>query len=394
MKTCFASFEYPPSITGGAGVYAKFMSRELAKLGHEVHVISPTTEHFFTRKVENDLIVHRIPIIDRPLLKIPSYWLKLRRFYKELDTLEGFDLLHGNVTSDLSLTKNLVKIPRVVTIHHLARSTFQMINPSCFEMLQNPEGEVGIAAWLEKETIDFDKRVITRADKVITVSNFVKRCIVNIYRIPESKIEVIYNGICQDYEPGENDILQMRNKYGSNGSIVLFVGRLEKRKGLPFLLKAFKTVSKSTKSTLVIAGSGRVEPFRSLATALGIGERVAFTSFVDYETLKKLYHACDVFVLPSLLEGFGLTILEAMAAGKPIVAFNVGGIPEVMRDDVHGRLIDPKKPNELANAIIYFIENAQLSVKVGKRNRDYVAREFSWKKTAKQTERLYRSLIR
>lgn len=394
MKTCFVSFEYPPLITGGAGVYAKFMSRELAKLGIEVHVISPTTERFLTKQVEKDLIVHRIPIIDRPLLKIPSYWLRLRRFYKELETLEGFDLLHGNVTSDLSLTKNLVKIPRVVTLHHLAHSTFQVTNPSCLEMIQNPEGEVGIVTWLEKKIIDFDKRVITRADKIITVSNFVKRCIVNVYRVPESKVEVIYNGICQDYEPIENDILQVKKKYGLQGSMILFVGRLEKRKGLPFLLKAFRTVSKSTKSTLVIAGSGRVEPFRSFAVALGIGKRVVFTGFVDDGTLKKLYHACDVFVLPSLLEGFGLTILEAMAAGKPVVAFNVGGIPEVMRDDIHGKLVDLKKPNELANALLYFIENPQLSRKIGKRNRDYVVRKFSWKKTAKQTERLYQSLIR
>jgi len=398
LKVCFVSFEYPPFILGGAGVYAACLCRELAKLGHEIHVVSSSTSPFPENYAENEVFVHRVPIVNRPFLRVSSFWLRLRKRYEKLKRdLRGFDLLHSNVISDFSLTKDLVEAPRVVTIHHLARTSFELINPSFLEMLLHPGGELGLVSWAEKKSMDFDKIVVTRSDRVIASSNFVKRSIISNYKVPSSRIAVTHYGVYpEDYECTENEILEVKKKFGlMNESVILFVGGLGTRKGLPVLLQAFKLISKrqKKKSKLLLVGSGEQEPIRKLADSLGIGARVVLTGFVSGAMLKRLYNACDVFVLPSFLEGFGLTLLEAMAAGKPIVASNAGGIPEVVEDGVHGKLVNPGKPEELAEAIAFLIKNPQSAKEIGEKNKKYVTRNFGWKKTAELTEKLYETLF-
>lgn len=396
MKICFVSAEYPPFTVGGAGVYAKNLSYELAKLGHEVHVISLGFDRGVRDSIEDDVLVHRVPVLNKPFLKIPFYWLRLRRFFKKLDkNLSGFDLLHGNVTSDFSLTKDLVKAPRVVTLHHLSRTTFRLVHPSFSEMLSNLGGEVGLISWLEKNTLDFDRVVITRADKVIAVSRFVKRDIILTCRVPSSKVKVIYNGVrAEDYVHSNEEIEKIKKRFGiTDDFLILFVGRLERRKNLPFLFKAFKLLPKWKKSKLVIVGSGKQEPFRRLANSIHISKQVIFTNFIDDVTLRTLYSACDLFVSPSFIEGLGITLLEAMAAGKPVVAPNVGGIPEVVKDNLQGKLVYQRRCDELAEAMAFFMENPDASRRIGRQNREYVTKNFSWERNAKLTEEIYKSLV-
>lgn len=385
---------YPPFAAGGAGVYAGCLCRELANLGHEVHVITPQFGSERTNQLENGVVVHRIPVIRKPSLWIPCYWFNVRSYYRMLHKKLHFDVLHGNVNGDLTLTRRLVDLPRVVTIHHLGRTSFETLNPSFFELLRNPSGELGFASWIEKKTLDFDKIVIERANKVITVSNFCKQEIAVKYKVPISKISVVQNGIypekyvCQEHEIDET----RRRLNGDDDFLILSVGRLERRKGLPLLLKAFRLVSQEEKARLIIVGSGEQGPFRQLANSLGIDTRVTFLGSIDDLALKRVYGACDLFVSSSYLEGFGLVLLEAMASGKPIVALDVGGIKEVVKDGVHGKLISCPDSSELADAMMHFAKNRELAERIGKRNRTYVMESFSWTRTAKLTEHLYENL--
>lgn len=395
MRICFASMWYPPFPAGGAGVYAECLCQELAKLGHEVHVITPRFGCERREGIEKGVVVHRIPVINKQWLWIPCYWLSVRSYCKVLRRkMGGFDVLHGNVNSDISLTKDVVSEPRVVTLHHLGRTAFERVNPSLFELIRNLGGELGLASWIEKNTLDFDKVVTRRADKVITVSEFCKQEIVTKYGLPSSKISVIQNGVYpEDYVYSKHEAEAMRKRLGDNDDfLVLFVGRLERRKGLSLLLKAFKLVSRSERAKLIVVGSGRQAPYRQLAESLSIGKKVVFVGSVDDATLRRIYGACDLFASSSYLEGFGITLLEAMASEKPVVAMNAGGIGEVIKDGVHGKLVSNMNCKELADAILHFAQNRESIRAIGMQNRRYVMENFSWSKSAKLTEKLYESL--
>lgn len=396
LKICFITFSYPPFTIDGGGIYAKSLCFELTKLNHEIHIISPGKKEA-SKNLGEKIFHHTISIPEIPSLKVLTFWLKLRQKYKSLEKKNGpFDVLHGNLVSDLTLTKKDVKIPRIVTIHHLFRTTLKILSPSITELLLNFNGELSFRQWVESKILDSDKIVTTRAHKIIAVSNFTKKSLIDTYKIPEQKISVVYNGVnVKDFEYPYNKALdEYRIKFGQekNKPLLLFVGRLELRKGLPFLLKAIKILLKSLNLQLVVVGEGKKEPFKKIADTLGISKHVTFIGSVDFKTLRMLYNVCDIFVLPSLLEGFGLTVLEAMAAGKPIVASNTGGIPEIVKNNVNGILVDPRNHSQLAKALSEYLENPELAEEVGRRNKE-VTKNFSWTQTAKLTEKVYLELI-
>jgi len=378
---------------GGAGVYASNLCRELARFGHEVHVIAPSTESRATKTLGN-LFVHRVPVLSRRFLKTFSFWLRLRNLYKTLHQHIDFDVLHSNVTSGFGLTRRLVRIPRIVTIHHLAKTVFQVTKNSPSKIPDGLEGETSLVSRIEKAFIDLDKVEINRADKVVTVSNFVKKSIVSMYRVPESKIETIYNGVSwEEYSHYHREKEKIREAYSLGYEpLILYVGRLERRKNLGSLIEAFKLVTKKIKCKLIIAGSGD-QSFLKAIIPHNIIKRIIFTGFVEDKVLKQLYNACDVFVLPSHMEGFGLTLLEAMAAAKPVVASNVGGIPELVKNGVNGILVDNNSSKGLADAVTFLLENPELARNMGLRNRKYVAQNFSWEKTAMMTSTLYNEIL-
>jgi len=389
LKICFVSKEYPPISQGGAGTYAECLSRELATLGHEVHVISPNINLTSATSIEDGVFVHRVPYLNRRFVRFLHYGLQLRRNYEKIRTAVGeFDVLHGNDIYDFGLAKGLVTVPRVVTIHHLYRYTLEMLKPSIISRLLNLDNEVGLEPFIEKI-------VINQADRIIAVSNFTKRCLLSFYKVPSSKVIVIHNGVYpKDYEI--EDPSPLKEKLGlTNEYKILSVGGLYyfERKGLDVLLKAFRILLNEKRARLIIVGGGKQNPVKALANKLGVNKNVSFTGCVDNLTLRKLYNICDVFVLPSLVEGFGLVLLEAMVAGKPVVASRAAAIPELIKDEVNGKLFKTGDPLEAARALKFLAENPDIAKEIGMRNKKYASENFSWKKTAKMTERVYQELL-
>jgi glycosyltransferase involved in cell wall biosynthesis len=390
MKICFITFEYPPLEIGGAGVYALHITRELAKLGHEVHVISRSINGREMHSIENDVLVHRIPTICRRFLNAPSFWFNLARKYSKISKdAGGFDILHGNDVDDLSLFKWRTKEPRVVTIHHLAYLVAKTTSP--LKRLFGISGEVGFTPLIQKI-------VISRADKIIAVSNFTKKTLVSTYRVPPSKIEVIPHGInVNEYLFSKDDIIKYRRSIGLDDHFAfLFVGRLEDpRKNLSTLLKALKIMDKKTRKSvkLVLAGAGDPLKVKKSADSLDIGENIIPLGYVHANALKKCYSACDVFVSPSLLEGFGLTILEAMAAAKPVIALKRGAVSELIEDGVNGLLVKKNDPRELAAVMTFFVDHPDAIVAMGVANKYKISKGFSWQKSARLTELAYESVM-
>ncbi len=225
--------------------------------------------------------------------------------------------------------------------------------------------------WLKERRVRYllnfvGKFVLRRADGVRVVSERVKKRVMRM-GVEESRIFKlpIHVDVRKFAEAGGGE--EIRARFAGCGCIVLFVGRLAREKNLPNLLRAASLVVKRFPDTLfLIVGDGpERKRLEHLAKELEIEKNVVFEGMVEYDSLPAYYRACDIFVLPSDHEGWGLVLVEAMAAGKPVVTTDVGLAGEVVEDGVTGIVVPRRNERELAEAIVRLIEDGELREKIG-----------------------------
>lgn len=391
MKIAYVTFEYPPFIIGGAGIHAKFVTRELARRGHEIIVFTPSLDQLMDKSMSNDensnIKVVRVPINNKIPFRALQFWIRLPGILKLLEKENKFDIIHFNGISYWFLKRKIVNAPHILTVHHLVKDAVFSTHQNFFERLKNISGETGFLLPL------IEKKCIRSVDKIISVSKFTQEQIIQTYKIDQSKIEVVYNGIDNSgFTFSEQDLEKIKLTYGMRKKpIILFVGRIDDpRKGLDVLIKAFKLILKEIDSQLVIVGKGNHTIYKNLVDP--IKDKIVFTGYIDDNTLKKIYSICDVYVCPSRLEGFGLTILEALAAGKPVIATNVGAIPELIHEGINGILVQKDDTFAMASAIIYFLKNPVILKRNNFLNNNF-NKEFTWHSTAKKHERIYETMV-
>ncbi len=233
---------------------------------------------------------------------------------------------------------------------------------------------------------------VKRANQVIAVSESTKKDILKILGSEYSKkIKVIYHGkeerFCPDTAGAAS--YDLRTKYGFSGRIILFVGLIEPRKNLERLIRAYaKLRSFHQTSCLVIAGSqgwGHDAVLRA-ASESGVRDRIFFPGYIPERELPSLYNLADVFVYPSLYEGFGLPVLEAMACGAPIVASGVSSMPEISGDAA--LLIDPLDVDSIAQGIERVLMDRERRERM-KEEGPKRSQAFTWERTARETLATY-----
>lgn len=245
-----------------------------------------------------------------------------------------------------------------------------------------PKHHAKKAVLIERMTL---RRALRKASKVFVVSENTQNDLLKIFKFPKSlTVEVpcaphdIYN-----HEIDAKTSAKVRKKYGLPEKFILGVGTLEPRKNFPALIKAFVGVKrKFSDYKLVIVGKQGWK-YRELQKAVrqfGLGEDVIFTGYMKDEDLHHTYNLAEVFVFPSLYEGFGIPPLEAMASGCPVVASNTSSLPEVVGEA--GLLIEPTNSHKIADAIISLIENQQLRNMLLERGFHH-AKKFSWDDSAR-----------
>lgn len=227
-----------------------------------------------------------------------------------------------------------------------------------------------------------------RADKIICVSHFTARELIRFNKIPEEKIQVIYNGVDRSWF----DVRPKGNPYDK--PYLLFVGNVKPHKNLSALIKAFSMLKDKIDHDLVIVGKreGFLTPDYNLENAINnynLHERVHFTGYIEDDLLKQYYVFADALVFPSLYEGFGLPPLEAMACGCPAVVSNAASLPEVCGDAA--LYFNPYKPEDIADKIMLLLNNDNLRVDLTKKGKEH-ARQYNWEKTAQETFRVIEGL--
>jgi len=214
--------------------------------------------------------------------------------------------------------------------------------------------------------------------------------------IHEERLEVIPNGVnVEDFNVSEEEVERMKKKYGLEGVVIMFAGTITPRKGVLELIRAGEILNLGKDVLFLIVGNldldrGYAQKVMEYAKSKRVNAK--FTGFVPYEDLKALYSACDIFVLPSLEEGHGIVLTEAMASGKPLIGSNVGGIPMQIRDGWNGFLVEPGDEKLLAEKIEYLIENEEERVRMGKNSRKLAKEEFDWEKIAEKYLKVYEDI--
>jgi glycosyltransferase involved in cell wall biosynthesis len=171
------------------------------------------------------------------------------------------------------------------------------------------------------------------------------------------------------------------------------VKKLEKKYGIDYLIRAFAQLpADGWKIKLLIVGDGSEESsLRQLCQSLHIERRVHFAGFVAHNKVPDYLNKIDIFVVPSIQpsETFGVAAVEAAACGIPVIASNIGGLPEVVVDGQTGFLVPPKKPEAIADKIMLLIKNIELRDKMGASARKFVEQNYLWEKNAAEMEKLY-----
>jgi glycosyltransferase involved in cell wall biosynthesis len=237
---------------------------------------------------------------------------------------------------------------------------------------------------------------LKKAGRIITISEYSKRDIQDWYPGAAAKIHVTPLAAASRFKP-EGDRRRRKaalDRLGFSGPYLLYVGRLDPRKNLAALIQAFAEVKKKGRipHRLVIAGgNGRPPaPLREAVRTAGLGNRVVFPGFVPDELLPAVYSQAEVFICPSLYEGFGLPVLEAMACGCPVVCAGTSALPEIAGSA--GLLVDPLRPGGWSEAILKLLADKALREKMRKSGLRQ-SKKFSWEDTARKTLAVYEAAV-
>jgi glycosyltransferase involved in cell wall biosynthesis len=234
-----------------------------------------------------------------------------------------------------------------------------------------------------------------RADGILVISQFVKDQIIERFSLNEDKIKVVYLGVDPNFsnKPSLTQAEIVKNKYGLPSKFILFVGAIEPRKNLVKLIDALGFIQKKSYAIpLVIVGKKGLD-YQNLVKNIEKSElqsKVLFLNYLPDEDLKILYHLASCLVFPSLFEGFGLPLVEAMASECPLVISSTSALPEIALDAA--LYFQPEDAEEMAGQIIKVMDDEDLRKNLIERGTRRV-KDFSWTQTAENTLEFYRTVL-
>jgi len=364
-------------IIGGAEnqmyLLAKFLNKERYKV---ILVCSDYTQldNWTEKFVSEDIEVIRLNVLHK---HDPRHYFQV----KELIKFRDIDLMHIHVWNPAAcryafMAANKYNLPLVITEH----------DP--FE--------------LSKFKQSIKRKLIKKADKIIAVSNKNAQTLKELFPSMKDRIIAVHNGIDVTWFESQNLSFteKKRNEYreeileiDDKVTAILSVAELHERKGLKYLIGAIEELIKAGENCkLILAGTGpEAENLKKLIKEKKLTDHIKSLGF--RKDISHLMAACDIFVLPSLKEAFGLVLIEAMTAKLPIIASNVGGIPEIIEDGINGLLVTPKNKKKLAQAIKKYIDSPELTEKFIEIGYQKAKENFDAKMMAKNTETIYEEIL-
>ncbi len=381
MHILLLNYEFPPA-GGGAGFATYNIGRELVQMGVKVDVLTSSIEDESDGAILDGMRIYRVPswrkgIHDCGMLGAYSYvGFALRKRQKLLKNTK-YDLEHfffSLPTGILSLSPiRRRKQPYIVSLRGSDVPGYDLFNQKLEKF--------------HKILLPLTKSIWRNASAVVALSQGLKD--IAVKAAPDQEIDIISNGIEVDlFYP----IARAEKKPGEPLKLIT-VSRLLERKGIHHLLEAIARPD-PLPVTLTIVGTGSYEDeLRKICTELGLDDRVDFTGFIRRDELPELYRQHDVFTLPSQTESFGLVFAEAMSCGLPILGTFVGGIPELVRHETDGILVNPAQPGEIRESLEKMLNNPEKTIAMGVAARQRIEEKYAWRVIAEQYLACYQNVL-
>ena len=362
--------------SGGIGRYVREMLSALSDIDqsnqYRLFYASKNRSNHTVLDLPENFRVRQLPVNDIWLARI---WQRMR-LPLPVELITGsLDIYHS---PDFTLPPTLRNIPTLLTVHDLS-------------FLRTPESAApGLRGYLEVAV----KRSVKLATHVLADSQSTKDDLIELYATPEDKITVLYAGVSSAFRPvtDSNKLMKVREHYKLGGKpFVLSVGTLQPRKNHVTLIKAFEQALSDSEYNLVLAGGQgwSYEEVHELVRSRALQHRVLFPGFVADEDLSALYSSADVMTFPSLYEGFGLPVLEAMACGVPVLASNTSCLPEVAGGAAV--FVNPRNVEAMSDALLKLVSNVDLRKTLREKGFERVE-QFRWQSSAVKLLEVYRDL--
>ena len=396
MKVLLVAPLYPPYARGGGGAVISAIARSLAKQGHNVTVLSgcfsgkPLTSIPRKEKSEGIEIIW-VPLLRFLGTKYPQLGGSLPpnipalAFLKTID-YGSYDVIHLSAFGHLLIdfVNLFAKNPsKILTIHAF---------PKYFEKEGGASAAFKFLYHVYFRTLG--NHTLQSAKAITAVSRFTfEECIKR--GLSKDKITLIENGIdLEKFAPVKYDEFEEKYHVEKKDTVILSISRVTWHKGYEYALEAIHKVGKVIGKPIKYVVVGAIEDqnyhlkLEKQIRTLSLQDSVKFTGFLSNSMKMQALSRSDIFLAPSLHEGFGLVLLEAMASGKPIVASNCEGFQHILENMVTGLLIEPANVEEIANAIMLLLSNSVLQDRLSK-NALYSVRKYAWVERVKEYQELY-----
>jgi len=391
MDICIFAKYLPVHIIGGMEIHICDLVNCLIKRGHQVSIITSRHPEGLKKEEKGDLTIYYVDG-EAWYIKKWRYNRNALKLFKNLINHKKFDVVHCQSFEGYGVVSRYGQhIPLVVTSHGTSFNEIRTILAGREKL----KSYLGLPFWMKYYLVD-ERVIFQRSDRVIAVSNELKKDIKRQYKTPEEKLVVIPNGIdINKFKPmGVDDL---KKKWGlTDERIIVSVGKINKQKGFHLLLKILPEVLKEIKDIkLVIVGSGSyLQELKKMAMRLNIFDNVIFTGRVSEEALPHYYNLADVCVFSTLrMEGLPLVVPEAMACAKPVIASKIGGIPTAIENNKNGILIEPGNAKELQEQILKVLSDEELARELGENARKKVVEMMSLDRMVDDTIKVYEGLL-
>ncbi|WP_416728824.1 N-acetyl-alpha-D-glucosaminyl L-malate synthase BshA [Fictibacillus sp. JL2B1089] len=361
---------------GGSGVVATELGKLLAEKGHEIHFITSSVP-FRLGKFYPNIFFHEVEVNHYSVFKYPPYDLALASKMAEVAKREKLDLLHVHYAVPHAVCAVLAKQMlndemKIVTTLHGTDITVLGYDPSLSEMI---------------------KFGIEKSDVVTSVSHQLKADTLKLLNINKDIIPV-HNFVDERVYYRRSNNAELRQTYGidENEKVIVHISNFRKVKRLEDVIKSFALIRKELTSKLLLIGNGpELTTACELVRELDIEDDVLFLG--KQENVGELFSICDLKLLLSEKESFGLVLLEAMACGVPVIGTNIGGIPEVIVDGETGYMVELGSPESVAEKAIALLQDEEKLMAFRENSVRHVKENFLSDKIVSIYEDIYYSLI-
>jgi len=374
MRICYLTDFFVPHYQGGGERRYYEIAKRLVKKGHSVDIICMRIHNVCDEEKIDGINVHHIgPTINSPPKRKLSDFFKFLHAQKHWLKKHNYDIIEAQGASIFILpwAKLFLKKPSIALIHDISSGE------------KDQWFAFGNISALYEKTIT--KLPFT---KILTVGSGTKNQLIKQHGVKTEQIKVIHNGA--DLKTIDSVKVKTIQK-----NTIIFAGRLVPHKHVDDLLKAMQIINKKMrKAKLKIIGTGPQEgTLKKLAKELKLENTQFLGQIKEYEGVIKEIKKSTLLVLPSTREGFGIVLAEANACKKPVIAYDIDGVRDVVQSTKNGLLVPPNNVEELANAILHLLANNKLCLQMGLEGRKRVEEKFTWDKTASEIENFYNSLI-